>query len=472
MTRSPDFPFLQAILADHSADGPRLAYADWLEAEGQGARAEAVRLGTRLAPHRKYESMILDPDYRACEARQRELNQQHTETWKQSLPQDPQIMWGDFDGGLADEIYVDDIQAFEQNIGQILDASPVVGYVYRWEPSEEILRRMVGAPDMARVGALYVRGHFVGPGIAHAVAKTESLAGLRVLDVSSNKLTAASTVRLLSAAHLANLRELNLELNEFNSTALKSLPQARHLSNLEFLSVAGNEIGVKGGELLGAAAQLANLRALDVNSCKLGVVGVQRIAESPMASSLERLNLLCNKLTTTSILTQPRRFPKLAWLCLTNNPLKTPGLEKLAAAENFVSLRDLILNYTGLPAKSMRALVGARWVESLERLDLEGNPLGDEGARALATVPFTQLRRLDLANTGIGDEGLAALVRSPGMQELEQLLLYRNPLTDRAVDLLSERGRLPKLRHVSLPLPSLSEQAREKLVARFGAESS
>lgn len=45
-------PFLAAIRADRETDAPRLAYADWLEARGDGWctwRAELIRVGCRIA---------------------------------------------------------------------------------------------------------------------------------------------------------------------------------------------------------------------------------------------------------------------------------------------------------------------------------------------------------------------------------------------------------------------------------------
>jgi uncharacterized protein (TIGR02996 family) len=52
MTRHhPDAPaaFLAAIIADPANDGPRMLYADWLEEQGDAARAELIRVQCELA---------------------------------------------------------------------------------------------------------------------------------------------------------------------------------------------------------------------------------------------------------------------------------------------------------------------------------------------------------------------------------------------------------------------------------------
>ena len=44
-----DAAFLDAILAHPDDDGPRLVYADWLDEQGQAARAEFIRVQCELA---------------------------------------------------------------------------------------------------------------------------------------------------------------------------------------------------------------------------------------------------------------------------------------------------------------------------------------------------------------------------------------------------------------------------------------
>jgi uncharacterized protein (TIGR02996 family) len=60
--------FLKAIAADPEEDAPRLVYADWLEENGQPARAELIRVQVRLA--RMSDN---DPDQPALAVRRREL---------------------------------------------------------------------------------------------------------------------------------------------------------------------------------------------------------------------------------------------------------------------------------------------------------------------------------------------------------------------------------------------------------------
>src|SRR5438270_1476016 len=86
--------FLMAILADPDADAPRLAYADWLEDDGDADRAEFIRVQCALAAmpdgERKYHPL------RRTEAH---LLKQHRDTWLQPIrdllapAEDPPAGW-------------------------------------------------------------------------------------------------------------------------------------------------------------------------------------------------------------------------------------------------------------------------------------------------------------------------------------------------------------------------------------------
>ncbi len=67
--------------------------------------------------------------------------------------------------------------------------------------------------------------------------------------------------------------------------------------------------------------------------------------------------------------------------------------------------------------------------ESIARLDLGGNTVGDDGARAIAAAP--RLQRLSVLGLDVCEltgEGLATLVDSPVWHELRELDLSGNPL--------------------------------------------
>lgn len=94
--------------------------------------------------------------------------------------------------------------------------------------------------------------------------------------------------------------------------------------------------------------------------------------------------------------------------------------------------RPPMLTELDLPAGSIDAGEVAEWIASgfwdgLTGLSLDGNPLGDAGATALAEWPgLASLRRLSLDAASIGPAGAMALFRSPWLDEIEVLSLRRN----------------------------------------------
>src|SRR5262245_23636395 len=74
--RMTEEAFLQEILAHPLEDGPRLVYADWVEDQGEPARAEFIRLQVEMA-----RLSWDDPRYDALQARADGLFERHRESW-------------------------------------------------------------------------------------------------------------------------------------------------------------------------------------------------------------------------------------------------------------------------------------------------------------------------------------------------------------------------------------------------------
>ena len=86
----------------------------------------------------------------------------------------------------------------------------------------------------------------------------------------------------------------------------------------------------------------------------------------------------------------------------------------------------------------------------LERLQIRKQPVGSEGAAALArTEAIGRLRRLDLSSAGIGDAGLAVLLDSGRLQQLEELSLGDDGIGVAGAEALAAAA-LPRLRWLDL----------------------
>src|SRR5262249_15379111 len=85
---SPEQAFLQAVVANPDDDGPRLVYADWLEEQGRGERAEVIRGQIELA--RLPEG---HPGREPLSRREQELLELHWKEWQAELPGHAGVSW-------------------------------------------------------------------------------------------------------------------------------------------------------------------------------------------------------------------------------------------------------------------------------------------------------------------------------------------------------------------------------------------
>ncbi len=100
-------------------------------------------------------------------------------------------------------------------------------------------------------------------------------------------------------------------------------------------------------------------------------------------------------------------------------------------------------------------------------LNLQGNPLTDEGAARLADCPYlTNVREISLADTQLGDDGLLAIVQSPYLTSLELLHCPGNKVTSEgAWALLDVIGQLP-LVDVDLTANAIEPEEAQRLERR------
>ncbi|WP_255345579.1 ribonuclease inhibitor [Streptomyces chartreusis] len=217
------------------------------------------------------------------------------------------------------------------------------------------------------------------------------------------------------------------------------------------LDLCKQGLGAEGAALVaGALAEGPSpVRHLLLGTDGLGDEGAAAVAGT--ATDVETLYLGCNGITAGGacrIADQLRASPQVVTgVWLKRNPLGGGGGRAAAEiVESARSLRTLDLVQTGLDAGAVAVLADALLAAAgngrrIERLFVGGNPLGADGARALAAVveagavdelyvsaarlgdagasclaealeraPYGRLTRLSLASNGIGPRGAARVV--------------------------------------------------------------
>jgi uncharacterized protein (TIGR02996 family) len=110
--------------------------------------------------------------------------------------------------------------------------------------------------------------------------------------------------------------------------------------------------------------------------------------------------------------------------------MEEAGLDSLLASRRLKRLRSLSLRGCKF-AHAAHAVAAARRLKNLTKLDLEGNPIGDQGAQRLASALHLRgLRELSLGNCDVGRDGAGALGGSPMLGRIETLHLTSNKELD------------------------------------------
>jgi hypothetical protein len=185
-------------------------------------------------------------------------------------------------------------------------------------------------------------------------------------------------------------------------------------------------------------ADLRNLRGLRVRGTSmglgregLGARGVEAIL--PVVPQLTELTLELLPVGDRTIagVVDAVDHERIEKLILSNLVATDRAADAFAAAQSFPRLRHLDLSRNNLGAEGVRRILGAE-LPVLDHLDLSGTwfsspnyarpnlqPLGDDGALAIASANLEHLRTLKLSATGLGPDGLAALLPLDGLEDLD-----------------------------------------------------
>jgi uncharacterized protein (TIGR02996 family) len=386
--------FLRDIVEHPGDDAPRLIFADWLEEQGDGARAEFIRLQCALdgmSPEDARQAVL--------RARGVALLGQHEKHWTAELG--GLVESGIFRRGFLEEVTVR-ASVFLEQAEALFRLAPLRRVCLRG--AAPVLDSVVKVPQLALLEGLDLRGNILRDTDLAVLACCPYLQQCGTLVLRNNVLTAVGIEGLIRGSRLSSLRSLNLGLNLLDPAALRLLSRAPLTRGLRELYLDGNSrLGAGVGEL--RAAPPGQLRCLSLGSVILDAAGARSLAGCDCLGGLTRL--------------------ELGW-----NRLGDEGARELAGAAWLTSVSGLDLAWNGIGAEGARALARSPHLEALRSLELAYNRVGDEGLLELLSAEgLTSLRHLDLRNTGISDDGVRRLLRSPAAGRLDTLLLSSTSLT-------------------------------------------
>lgn len=336
---------------------------------------------------------------------------------------------------------IDRVEAVLAELDPLLEKWPIDKLPLTWLLADNVFRE-----KKKEAGFLLVR-HVDVTGVYEDAAKlfdellaTDHPHRIRSLDLGGRekkewRLGKSGLDRLARCSHLRTVRRLDLHRADLGPEALSTVRDLHCAPRLRYLSLAHNTLGSVatlfaephpflaleeldldstdiGDDDLAALARLPNLRVLRVaGSPRITPAGIAALARAPFLPRLRTLAIGGSIGEGGNALAAvPGELRELVLEDARNVPVGT-----LAGSPLCRALETLAMRRCNLGAREVAELVRAP--KTLEDLDLSDNPIGDDGARAIAGLASVETLTLD--RCGITGEGLVVLVEAmPGLSSL------------------------------------------------------
>jgi uncharacterized protein (TIGR02996 family) len=441
---STETALLRAIRDMPDEDTPRLVYADYLEEEGNAARAEFIRVQCALA--RLPEG---DPQRHPLEDRQHELLAEHECEWL----------------GVAHDA-MDELEewTFERGFVHEVAASP---YFMRGPGSDLCTANLV-----RRWRVTSGQDNF--PEDLKEAGQRGWFARLDAVDLSGWYTALGELSGFLSRSNFGKLRELDLTGRDGLDALPELLAFAPFRDRLKVLRCGGGTYGTGGrldaAELIRALGPDCRLEELAAPNTLLTAADLGDLLAARMCSQLTSLDVGRNGIEAggwTAFRSAPCRLRELDLSHLIAFPL-----DRLFQCPSLRDLRILRISSFGQSAENVRALAESPFWAQAEELRAPHEPVpvpdydefGEDGEPVapeepaeefsldplFASAGSKQLRVLDVAGCAVRDAGVAKLCGAAWAESLTYLDLSQNYLSDEALRTIAKSGRFKRLHTLHL----------------------
>jgi uncharacterized protein (TIGR02996 family) len=313
----------RAILAFPDEDTPRLAFADWLQENGDSERAEFIRAQIEFA-----QAELFSPPARAAAERAESLLRTHGRAWGEHLQGDAEAFA--FARGFIGHVTIEAARA-QRVLPGIFQTDPVQALRALRHPVEHelwvSLEPLFEAPELQYLRALDLPTTDLGATFElDALAGSPHLTGLTRLNLSGNPIPPHWLIEFLAGPNLTAVAELDLsEIPNLGPAVTQGLLRASHRRfrrlDLSGVIIRSNELNVAmAADCLSSVADIRlrwgayptpgplthldlgwvipseRLQVLDLDGQGLGADGVKELIRKPEAAHLRWLGLARNVL--------------------------------------------------------------------------------------------------------------------------------------------------------------------------------
>ena len=257
---------------------------------------------------------------------------------------------------------------------------------------------------------------------------------IKVLDLSWNNISSIS-IRNISLGIFPYLDKLKIDYNKLGVEGAYYIGEKPFIKFTE-LSIAHNDICTKGAEMLSTLC-LTTLEYLNVSDNFICDLGLYFISNGTF-NNLKKLDVSLNQITQAGVehLSNAKFFNTLNDLNIEGNNLEDKGCQYIAYSK-LKNILSLNLGINQLNSISIKHLSKGR-LYFINRLILERNNLLSNGISYLMESKFiTNLIELDISYNNIGDNGCLYLSNG-SLTEIEILNLKNNQITNVGIQNLTK----------------------------------
>jgi uncharacterized protein (TIGR02996 family) len=226
-----------AVCAVPWDDLARLAYADWLEENGDADRALFIRSQIEL-----FGLTSGHPRVTELHARLGPLHEKYALGWQGRLPALPGVRWLDSAlRGFPFHATVLHPKAFREQADRLFAAAPVQSLaVHRLTP--RTVREVAASAYLSRLSSLTLTGRLGDEGVT-ALLASPHLHRLENLTLRGNRTTDEGAAALAAADTIPNVTWLDLDDNDVGDAGALALAASPRLRKVKHLRWADNPIG-------------------------------------------------------------------------------------------------------------------------------------------------------------------------------------------------------------------------------------
>ena len=265
--------WLRQITADRDNDELRLVFADWLEEQGDSARAEFIRVQILLAAMPADDSAERETLFE----RQMALLEAHGDAWLAKMPKvlRPGCLF--VRGFMAD---LDCLTARWLRYGKrVQQAYPLLQALTLNSGRFGRRNKFLVSPFLAQLTSLAIIKNPIGDKGATALATSLHISRLTDLTLWGCNINVRGALALSASPYLTRLNTLMLRSNLLFDAGATALASAPHLAQLTLLDLADNCIGDAGAAALADSPHLAQLTTLRLENNLIGEAGVEALRE-------------------------------------------------------------------------------------------------------------------------------------------------------------------------------------------------